>query len=174
MLIAYLLSEARGFEGIMPAIWEQMESCIKKLSTIDGIKSAFVFAKNGDIVASSGKVSMDKEAISLIETAKTLIPIIVNLPKTKTKRVLYQFSYGGILFSDIAEQAFLGCFLSKDFHFVHVLIETDKVSYIIENQILNKKVDEKNMLKREEELRKQLQEIEYKFHSSTLVIHWIS
>jgi len=158
----------------MPAIWEQMESGIKKLSTIDVIKIAFVFSKNGDIVASSGKVSMDKEAISLIETAKTLIPIIVNLPKTKIKRVLYQFSYGGILFSDIAGQAFLGCLLSKDFNFVHVLIETDKVSYIIENLILNKKVDEKNMLEREEELHKQLQEMEYKLHGHTLVVHWIS
>ncbi len=158
----------------MPAIWEQMGRGIKKLSTIDGIKSAFVFAKNGDIVASSGKVSMDKEAISLIETAKTLIPIIVNLPKTKIKRVLYQFSYGGILFSDIAGQAFLGCLLSKDFNFVHVLIETDKVSYIIENLILNKMVDEKNMLEREEELHKQLQEMEYKLHGCTLVVHWIS
>ncbi len=174
-MIDYSLSvcEKTG-KNHMSAIWEQMESAIKKLTTIDGIKSAFVFAKNGDIVASSGKVSKDKEAISLIETAKTLVPIIVNLPKTKIKRVLYQFSYGGILFSDIAGQAFLGCLLSKDFNFVHVLIETDMVSYIIENLIQNKKVDEKDMLEHEEELRKQLQEMEYKLHGCTLVVHWIN
>ena len=158
----------------MPAIWERMENGIKKLSTIDGIKSAFVFAKNGDIVASSGKVSMDKEMISLIGTAKALIPMIVNLPKAKIKRILYQFSYGGIIFSDIAGQAFLGCILSRDFNFVNILIETDRVSNAIESLILNKKLDEKSVLEHEKELRKQLQEMEYKLHGCTLVVHWIS
>ena len=126
---------------------EEFDS-LKKLNGMDGL---FLISKGGEVVWSwqSSGIQMDVRTMRLVEMTKILIPIMLNMPDVGVQRSLFQFDYNkeiiSMYFTNIGDNAFIGAILGKNFDYINVTVEVNRVAFIVGKKLARENVSETEM-----------------------------
>ncbi len=130
--------------------FKEMQQEFQNLFRLKSLRGVLLVSRTGEIIDSwlnDKELRSDMEALNLIQAIQLMTPSILSLPDVNFKRILFQRDDGFLLFSNVANLAFLVCFLTRDFNYITATVETDRTAYKIGKYLLNEEVKTKELNK---------------------------
>ena len=113
-----------------------------------GVRGVVFIAKTGEVFDSWLKdddLREDTSTLNLIEATRMLAPIMLDLPEIGFQRALFHLENMVLLFSNVADKAYLICLLKEDFNYIAVTVEANRAAYKIGKYLSNEKINTKEL-----------------------------
>jgi len=129
-------------------LFTTMRTELKELFAQKGIRGVVLIAKTGEVFDSWLKeddLRRETSTLNLIEATRILAPAMLSLPEIGFQRALFHLEDTILLFTNVADRAYLTCLLNEDFNYIGMTVEANRAAYKIGRYLLNEEINTKEL-----------------------------